>query len=151
MNTNWIFVIDTDDYAGNFERDMCAYLTGEIGECEVGEEFAEEYFKETGEAKYESRFCNIIESRSDDHGCHRPCSIWLSKRKKPVYNSVAIFFGNRPTDDDIKFMKERAMKFAEAKRKMAEEKDYSWDKKFKLTIRGFRLIREVTTEEEVDI
>jgi len=37
----FIFVIDTDTYAGNFERPMCAYMTGRVGECGVGEEFAE--------------------------------------------------------------------------------------------------------------
>ncbi len=31
----YLFVIDTDTYAGNFEREMCAYVTGQIGECEV--------------------------------------------------------------------------------------------------------------------
>jgi hypothetical protein len=32
----WLFIVDTDSYAGNFERCMCAYMTGQIGECEVG-------------------------------------------------------------------------------------------------------------------
>ena len=34
----WVFIIDTNQYAGNFERAMCAYCTGMIGQCEVGEE-----------------------------------------------------------------------------------------------------------------
>ena len=38
---HYLFVIDTDIYAGNFERQMCAYITGQIGECEVGKENAE--------------------------------------------------------------------------------------------------------------
>ncbi|KKK83825.1 hypothetical protein LCGC14_2789530, partial [marine sediment metagenome] len=33
---SWIFIIDTDSYAGNFEREMCAYITGRVGECGVG-------------------------------------------------------------------------------------------------------------------
>jgi len=40
------FIIDTDQYAGNFEREMCAYLTGTVGECGVGDEFAELFSKE---------------------------------------------------------------------------------------------------------
>ena len=24
----WLFVIDVEDYVGNFERDLCAYITG---------------------------------------------------------------------------------------------------------------------------
>jgi len=73
----WIFVIDTDSYAGNFERDMCAYVTGVIGECEVGDDFAELYRKETKEV--ESRFQELLEQRSDDHGHYRPCSLWETK------------------------------------------------------------------------
>jgi len=149
MDNKWIFVIDTNDYAGNFERDMCAYITGVIGECGVGEEFAELYLKETGEE--ESRFVELIESRPGNHGCNRPCRIWRSKDNPKVYNSVAIFFYNEPTKHEIEFMEKRAMQFVEAKRKIANEKDYSWDKAFELTIHGFRLIHEITTTEEVDI
>ena len=73
----WIFVIDTDSYAGNFERDMCAYITGVLGDCEVGDEFAKIYLKETGEE--ESQFTEILEQRPDEHGCCRPCSCWETK------------------------------------------------------------------------
>ncbi len=37
---HYLFVIDTDTYAGSFEREICAYVTGQIGECEVGKEEA---------------------------------------------------------------------------------------------------------------
>ena len=40
MNNYYGFIVDTDSYAGNFEREMCAYMTGHIGECSVGEEYA---------------------------------------------------------------------------------------------------------------
>ena len=36
----WGFIIDTDQYAGNFERELCAWTTGQIGECEVGKEYS---------------------------------------------------------------------------------------------------------------
>ena len=72
-----IFVIDTDSYAGNFERDMCAYITGCIGECEVGEEFAQLYLQETGE-KY-SQFDVLLEHRPDDEGCFRPTYMYHTK------------------------------------------------------------------------
>lgn len=42
------FIIDTDSYSGNFEREMCAYITGHIGDCLVGFEEAEDYL-----SKYE--------------------------------------------------------------------------------------------------
>jgi hypothetical protein len=34
----YVFIIDTEQYAGNFEREMCAYCTGILGDCEVGED-----------------------------------------------------------------------------------------------------------------
>lgn len=71
---HYLFVIDTNRYAGNFEREMCAYITGQIGECEVGEEQAKLAKQEIPEvvAKLEE----LIESVPDEHGCHRPCSIF---------------------------------------------------------------------------
>lgn len=35
------FVIDTDQYAGNFYRQMCAFITGQLDELGIGEEFLE--------------------------------------------------------------------------------------------------------------
>lgn len=223
MKTKYIFIIDTDSYAGNFERDMCAYLTGVVGDCGVGEEYKELYFEDTGEGE-ESIFSEYLEFRADDeHGCHRPTSIWKTKgwlsvggndkavlkkdwnqaeadaawqesqagiyrgylkqvenvvigvagwtkeskakaiarhqkdierclkSKSPKlepYNSVAIFFEKKPTEEMVKLMKERALKFSETKRKIAEEHKRSWDMNFQLTIHGFRLIKESTRETE---
>ena len=76
-DVSFIFVIDTESYAGNFERPMCAYCTGEIGECGVGEEEAALFRQEMGIAEGEDGpFCDKIMPRADEHGCHRPTSIW---------------------------------------------------------------------------
>ena len=77
--TSVVVVIDTNEYAGNFEREMCAFITGQVGECGVGdrliakarEELAEDTFNNTLEWIEES-----IVQESDDNGCSRPCSIW---------------------------------------------------------------------------
>lgn len=76
----YIFVIDTDSYAGNFERDLCAYITGVVGDCGVGREFTKLYREETND-KHEdgSQFCELLEQRSDKNGCCRPCSIYETK------------------------------------------------------------------------
>ena len=47
MSNSYTIIIDTDEYSGNFEREMCAYCTGQVGECEVGEE-EQAVFDETG-------------------------------------------------------------------------------------------------------
>jgi len=69
---HYLFVIDTDIYAGNFERQMCAYITGQIGECEVGKENAELARQEIPNEV--ARLEELIESIPDEHGCHRHVS-----------------------------------------------------------------------------
>ncbi|MCR4284420.1 MAG: hypothetical protein NUV97_00035, partial [archaeon] len=71
---HYLFVIDTNTYAGNFERQMCAYVTGQIGECEVGEENAK--FARQEIPNEVARLEELIESVPDEHGCHRPVSIF---------------------------------------------------------------------------
>lgn len=43
MSKQFGFIVDTNEYSGNFEREMCAFMTGHIGDCGVGEKEAEEY------------------------------------------------------------------------------------------------------------
>lgn len=221
MSKKYIFIIDTDRYAGNFERDMCAYVTGQIGDCGVGKEFVEIYHQEV---KKGPDFGEFVELRPDEHGCYRPCKCWptkgwllvgdsvvrekdwnqaeadkawqecqaeiyrgylrqldhvkigkdgwteenLAKEKKRCQtdidkvlkekspkmmpnNSVAIFFCKKPTDEMVKLMKERAYKFAEAKRAYAGKKDISYEKNFELTILGFRLVEEKTSKRSKEV
>ena len=102
----FVLVIRTDSYAGNFEREMCAYMTGECGECGVGDEEARIFQDECPE-NYE--FEDLVTSFPDEHGCHRPATIWGSN-----CNDMAIFFDSRPTDDQLSLMRDRARKFAAA-------------------------------------
>ena len=46
MKEKYLIIIDTSDYAGNFERELCAYVTGLIGESGVGEKQAIIFHKE---------------------------------------------------------------------------------------------------------
>lgn len=71
-------IIDTNQYAGNFERQMCAFLTGHTGECGVGRDMAQIYKEDTGDAKL-TKFRNVI-SVPDEHGCSRPVSIHTNPR-----------------------------------------------------------------------
>ena len=68
-----ILIIDTEQYAGNFERQMCAYITGQVGECGVGQGIPEEYAKYI---KYLNWWENHVVLEKDEHGCSRPASIW---------------------------------------------------------------------------
>lgn len=90
----WIFIVDTEQYAGNFERDMCAFMTGMIGECGVGVEEARLFYEQRGlveegfdwkgvnlQCSYEdfkNPFSDFITTRGDEHGCQRPTSLWTT-------------------------------------------------------------------------
>lgn len=174
---SWVFAIHTEQYAGNFERDMCADATGMVGECDVGSSamyYADEFpdIFDDIEAEEANPFTKAVESRMDDHGCSRPCSIWPTAgwfnnglgqefkdepgaeekareahdkwcdehnnpslkgnfQKHYSYQSVAIFFSTRPTDEMIKTMMRRTTAFA---------------KRHKLTITGFSLIKEIKSQ-----
>lgn len=146
----YIFIIDTNLYAGNFEREMCGYVTGEIGECGVGREEAEIFRSEVNEDEF-----SYIIKQSNEDGCPRPVSIWPTEGrwnngsgshfnddefdpalswkgvKWPAYESVAIFFKIRPTEDQIELMKGRAEAFT--------------SREAGLKILGYRLITRTTT------
>jgi hypothetical protein len=84
----YFFVIHTDQYTGNFERQLCAYLTGQVGECEVGSEMAQ--LAEEQEPEWVEWCDTQIEMRADDRGCYRPVSIyptpgWFNSGMGDVY------------------------------------------------------------------
>lgn len=70
-----ILIVDTEQYAGNFEREMCAFITGQVGECGVGDDIAEQYSADIKNLKWWEE--HIVSERDDsDYGCYRPASIW---------------------------------------------------------------------------
>lgn len=85
-------LVKTNSYAGNFEREMCAFMTGAIGECSVGSEFVDEEIQE--------RFEDYISQRSDDHGCWRPVTC--------DGNNFIIFLEKPLKKSDLEFLNERA-------------------------------------------
>ncbi len=130
------FVIDTDKYAGNFEREMCAYVTGKIGECGVGSEHIEKDISK--------QFNNVIDM-ADDSGCYRPVTCFSLKDSNEC-KAVAIFFdlNNLPSKEQIELMKERSNDFG--------KNNKSWDGKSEpISINGFRLITFTTLKDEVEI
>lgn len=70
----YIFIIDTTEYSGNFERELTAWCTGQIGECGAGGEEAAAFEKEVDPnlLKY---FEDSVVQWPDDHGCCRPATI----------------------------------------------------------------------------
>ena len=159
--TEYVLVIDTDRYSGNYERPLVAYCTGQVGVCEVGNAEAEN-FRDFMPWK-DNPFDDVVVCRpDDDRGALRPAAIWPTPGrtnngsgghsdvtpdnpfKWPAYESVAIFFNKRPTQLMIDTIKDRAFEYAANRRTYNEQPD-----PFKVL--GFRWITEtttVTTQEE---
>ncbi len=119
------FIIDTDTYAGNFERDMVAYMTGVVGECGVGEEGVA-LFKKDGCEKSGIDFEELVDPYViDEHGCGRPASIWPTPgtvaedgpEYGEAYHSVALWLAKAPSDKEVDFLVTRARKFVGETRK----------------------------------
>lgn len=73
--TSKVIVIDTTSYAGNFERELCAYVTGQYGECGMGDKVAR---KAAAEIRHIGWWNDHIAHEPDDRNCHRPASIWTT-------------------------------------------------------------------------
>ena len=135
----FIFTIDTDHYAGNFERELTAYCTGHIGECGVGAEKAEMY---EDEEKY--RF-NNIEQKADDHGCHRPCSIYPTPG---FYNDG---MGGVYTDEsDMNVVLENYKKSHIEYKEQGRHNYIRWDKEGNTTKNVERLDKEIEDIKKID-
>ena len=100
----YAFIIDTDSYSGNFEREMCAYVTGTVGDCGAGTDVALIAVPEMAEMAlwFEEHIVQV----PDHHGCSRPTSLWPDPNGEN--NSVAIFLDAMP---DTQFMMDRAEAF----------------------------------------
>ena len=132
----YVIAIDTNKYAGSFEREMCAYITGQVGECGVGDPSAAEEELSDEERDW---FEDNCEHRADDNGCCRPTYIYQDKNDQ--YNSVALFFYELPPQKIIDLIKERANSFGSV----------HLDGKSTIKILGFRLVLERLVKDEKEL
>jgi len=102
----YAIVVRTDSYAGNFERELCAHLTGQIGECEVGEEYVDKEIQKI--------FNSLVTRKSDDHGCWRPVSLG-GCQLTPGYSGqdAVIWLSKLPTSEHMKIIREKASTFSD--------------------------------------
>jgi len=144
---SYLFVVDTSNYAGNFEREMCAYMTGVIGDCGKGDKEADIATTEIPiELKYE--LDDLIMLVPDEHGCCRPVTIYPSKDKTDEYRSLAISMDEKPSKKIIQLLKYRAQKYAMAKPCLEEWNKHNLDN---LKILGFRLVKFTVKESTVNV
>lgn len=149
MTDTYYIEVITDSYAGNFERELCAFLTLSIGECEVGDEIAE-LVSESLPADVVSLLQENTGSEPDDHGCWRPV-----KLAPHDINGIWINIG----DDDelnreyINTVLSRIINLTELLEPYKEEysEDFHWKKLFTLNVLSHRVIHQYTITEEVQL
>jgi len=127
---SYVVIVDTEQYSGNFERAMVAFITGQVGECEVGQEQADVARAELS-ADVLQWFDDNTMQLPDDHGCHRPANLaptpgWYNdgngnhkklkegstkKPKYPAYLSVEMQFYRPPSPAIREVISERAVRF----------------------------------------
>jgi hypothetical protein len=106
QNSKYGIIIETDEYAGNFEREITAWSTGQVGEDDdTGIELAREVVAEIYDL-----FDGCVGQESDDNGTYRPCEIL----DDGFANSVLIHFNAKPTAQQLDVIKERAESFRDA-------------------------------------
>jgi hypothetical protein len=162
----WSFVVDTEDYAGNFERELSSYVVGRCDEHgdHRGGPYREMFEQEIrgrgsrGHFEKEDPFEDLVTTRVDDHGddhiAHAPMALAPTpgysndgsgnvkklkpgqKVKWPAFNSVAIFLTRKPTKGELKILVQRAKAFASL------PKITRWDSRPKIL--GCRLVEERT-------
>lgn len=113
MTLSYKLIVNTNCYAGNFEREYCAFVTGALGECEVGEKQADAYREWLGENVdlFEE---DVVTQSQDDRGCWRPVAIYNDEGvDEEFYHSLEIGLEEPLSDDQIKVIQERSRMFME--------------------------------------
>ena len=159
-----LFIIDTDSYAGNFEREMGAFMTGEVGDSSlIGKEeqalfrvsVSGEPFKNTLKEDKDGQIYDILptpgwfnngfgaifrdgqEAEAQAVFEKQQLSVTHSPTfsKEPAFLSVGMTFKKRPTAKQIELLKERARKYAASPTPSRCGKQHP-----PITITGFRAI-----------
>lgn len=163
MQALYTLIIDTSEYSGNFVRQICGYITAQIGDCNVGEDEAAEAKNELSSnalAWFEAN----IEQRAEedaDFRCMRPCAFfptpgrinnghgknhdadgYTGTHRYPAYESVGIFLSAKPSAEIVRITRTRAEAFA--------QKYESHGGSGKLRILNVRLIESVQVVTEID-
>lgn len=125
--STWIFIVDTDSYSGNFAQKMAVYMVG--NHCNDYPDESEKFAKEFPEM--EEAFGGLLTYRYNEYG-EIQSDLWLTPFTEK-YESVAIFFGEKPSNEMLEFLVSRTNSFQHPGVKVL----------------GCRLVREETIEHPV--
>jgi hypothetical protein len=123
MDPDFGFIIDTDSYAGDFERELCGFITGHYGDCEVGMAMAKLFMKD------HTPIDGVTDRIDPESGSCGQATVFDGND----FNSVLIHFYKEPTQKDIDLMKARAYEYAIFRGQRPFEKE--------IKILGFRLYK----------
>jgi hypothetical protein len=153
----WAFVIDTREYAGNFERAMSAWIVGVTDECAREAEILKLFKRDFPKGNPFEKLVEFrLKSPGDDGRFEAPCDlaptpgrvnhngVCLDKDTyrgrpgslSPAYESVAIFLSRKPTQKELALLVQRALSFSDLPPKRAGT--------LRPKVTGCRLVREVT-------
>lgn len=128
----YIFVVDTNMYSGDFDRQMGAYITGLEGDYSQTDQIAAMVEKEN--PGLSESFDGIVERVLNEYGEH-PYDIFQDR--SGINNSIAIYFSAMPSPQLIDLMMQRAQSFAERR---LNRKDFEPN----IEIKGYRLLEHHT-------
>jgi hypothetical protein len=103
----WLLVFDTNQSAGTFARQMCAYVTGVLGQSQVGFAEANEALLDFGEAG--SPFAPLMDYVDPDEN---PVVLWRARDTEGEYISLALLLAERPPPDLCALAGRRAYTYA---------------------------------------
>lgn len=102
--TPYLLVVETNQYAGNFERELTAYATGAYGECGVGAAEAAVFTAEESA----THITDLLLGVPDEDGCHRPCAV---SGTPSAATCVVMFLTERPDLEDLAVITRRVHAF----------------------------------------
>lgn len=140
------FIVDTNKYAGNFERQLAAWCTGHTSDTSKTTLYASKTTLPEGffcDPDQPDETGSSVLTMPDAHGIFRPCSIFWTPKYRKFY-SVLMYFLARPTPEEIEWLKTRALSFPAEY--VATEPH--WTDAATLQVEGFRLVQWTVTKTE---
>lgn len=166
VDENYMLVVETNQFAGHFAEELCAYCTGYVDEEQTGREFADLFYLEMGISDDETPkgrladeknpFHGYVGDRQMEDGTWTPVALWASRKYGsnasgkyailgegnyeeygfPALFGACIYFDNEPEPEQVALVKERAAKFFN---EVYPKTELNGPKDVR--VEGFRLIR----------
>jgi hypothetical protein len=157
----YLLIIDTDQYAGNFERELTGFCTGQHN-CTHGDREAEDFDDYIEDNEVDNGWEHKVISNTDNEGHSGVCSIWPTPGRLnngtgghrdaapgetgwPAYESVVIFLNQPPTAEDMKLFRIRLDDFA------SDQMHFGRRTGKKLVIKNIRLVKRETTIVDTEV